>query len=98
VLYCVVTRLGVGRVKTIVRAHDNAAFVVYRALADVDGGGVKRPSHHRRRPPHRFSRRYVSGLCIFTPPGPPGRLTLQVRHGWREELGPAPEAFMASVR
>ena len=46
VLYCVVTRLEVGRVKTIVRAHDRAAFVVYHALADVDGGVVKRPRHH----------------------------------------------------
>ena len=46
VLYCVVTRLEVGRVKTIVRAHDRSAFVVYHALADVDGGVVKRPRHH----------------------------------------------------
>ncbi len=46
VLYCVVTRLEVGRVKTIVRAHDRAAFVVYHALADVDGGVVKRARHH----------------------------------------------------
>ena len=46
VLYCVVTRLEVGRVKTIVRQHDAAAFVVYHALADVDGGVVKRPRRH----------------------------------------------------
>lgn len=46
VLYRVVTRLEVGRVKTIVRAHDRAAFVVYHVLADVDGGVVKRPRHH----------------------------------------------------
>lgn len=46
VLYCVVTRLEVGRVKAIVRAHDRSAFVVYHALADVDGGVVKRPRRH----------------------------------------------------
>ncbi len=46
VLYCVVTRLEVGRVKAIVRTHDRSAFVVYNTLADVDGGVVKRPRHH----------------------------------------------------
>ncbi len=46
VLYCVVTRLEVGRVKAIVRTHDQSAFVVYHALADVDGGVVKRPRRH----------------------------------------------------
>ena len=46
VLYCVVTRLEVGRVKAIVRTHDRSAFVVYHALADVDGGVVKRPRRH----------------------------------------------------
>lgn len=46
VLYCVVTRLEVGRVKAIVRTHDASAFVVYHALADVDGGVVKRPRRH----------------------------------------------------
>jgi uncharacterized membrane-anchored protein YitT (DUF2179 family) len=42
VLYCVVTRLEIGRVKAIVRAHDTSAFVVSHALADVEGGVVKR--------------------------------------------------------
>lgn len=45
VLYCVVTRLEVGRVKAIVRTHDRSAFVVYHVLADVDGGVVKRSRH-----------------------------------------------------
>jgi uncharacterized membrane-anchored protein YitT (DUF2179 family) len=42
VLYCVVTRLEIGKVKAIVRRHDNAAFVVSHTLADVEGGVVKR--------------------------------------------------------
>ena len=42
VLYCVVTRLEIGKVKTIVRAHDSAAFIVSHALADVEGGVVKK--------------------------------------------------------
>jgi uncharacterized membrane-anchored protein YitT (DUF2179 family) len=42
VLYCVVTRLEIGKVKAIVRAHDRSAFVVSHALADVQGGVVKR--------------------------------------------------------
>lgn len=46
VLYCVVTRLEVGRVKGIIRSHDTSAFVVYHPLADVDGGVVKRSSRH----------------------------------------------------
>lgn len=46
VLYCVVTRLEVGRVKQIVRARDATAFVVYHTLSDVDGGVVKRSVHH----------------------------------------------------
>jgi uncharacterized membrane-anchored protein YitT (DUF2179 family) len=46
VLYCVVTRLEVGRVKGIVRTHDASAFVVYHTLADVDGGVVKRSRRH----------------------------------------------------
>jgi uncharacterized membrane-anchored protein YitT (DUF2179 family) len=44
VLYCVVTRLEIGKVKTIVRAHDSAAFIVSNALADVEGGTVKKRS------------------------------------------------------
>ncbi len=46
VLYCVVTRLEVGRVKQIVRARDASAFVVYHTLSDVDGGVVKRSIRH----------------------------------------------------
>lgn len=46
VLYCVVTRLEIGKVKAIVRAFDTSAFVVSHALADVEGGVVKRAPLH----------------------------------------------------
>ena len=42
ILYCVVTRLEIGKVKTIVRALDATAFVTSHPLSDVDGGMVKR--------------------------------------------------------
>jgi uncharacterized membrane-anchored protein YitT (DUF2179 family) len=42
VLYCVVTRLEIGKVKSIVRTHDAGAFIVSHALADVEGGVVRR--------------------------------------------------------
>ncbi len=46
ILYCVVTRLEIGRVKALVRSLDPKAFVVIHSLADVDGGNVKRSSLH----------------------------------------------------
>jgi uncharacterized membrane-anchored protein YitT (DUF2179 family) len=46
ILYCVVTRLEIGRIKTIVRAVDPHAFVVSHALADAEGGVVKRAALH----------------------------------------------------
>jgi uncharacterized membrane-anchored protein YitT (DUF2179 family) len=46
ILYCVVTRLEIGRVKALVRGLDPKAFVVIHSLADVDGGNVKRTSLH----------------------------------------------------
>jgi uncharacterized membrane-anchored protein YitT (DUF2179 family) len=42
ILYCVVTRLEIGKVKTIVRDMDAAAFVVYHPLSGAEGGVVKR--------------------------------------------------------
>ena len=42
ILYCVVTRLEIGKVKAIVQSLDTTAFIVSHALADVDGGVVKR--------------------------------------------------------
>ncbi len=41
ILYCVVTRLEIGRVKAIVRDADPHAFIVSHPVADVDGGVVK---------------------------------------------------------
>lgn len=46
ILYCVVTRLEVGKVSGIVRELDPRAFVTRHALAGVDGGVVKRAAHH----------------------------------------------------
>jgi uncharacterized membrane-anchored protein YitT (DUF2179 family) len=46
ILYCVVTRLEVGKVKAIVRALDAGAFVTSHALADVEGGTVKHTGLH----------------------------------------------------
>jgi uncharacterized membrane-anchored protein YitT (DUF2179 family) len=46
ILYCVVTRLEIGKVKAIVRAVDENAFIVSHALADDEGGVVKRAALH----------------------------------------------------
>jgi uncharacterized membrane-anchored protein YitT (DUF2179 family) len=42
----VVTRLEIGKVKTIVRAVDPQAFIVSHPLADAEGGVVKRAAIH----------------------------------------------------
>ena len=46
ILYCVITRLEIGKVKTIVREIDPDAFVVYHALAGAEGGVVKTRGFH----------------------------------------------------
>jgi len=46
ILYCVVTRLEIGKVKAIIRDLDGNAFVVTNALSDVQGGMVKRSGLH----------------------------------------------------
>ena len=46
ILYCVVTRLEIGKIKTIVNAIDENAFIVSHALSDVDGGVVKKTALH----------------------------------------------------
>lgn len=46
ILYCVVTRLEVGKVKAIVREIDPEAFVVYHTLAGAEGGVVKTRGFH----------------------------------------------------
>jgi uncharacterized membrane-anchored protein YitT (DUF2179 family) len=42
ILFCVVTRLEIDRVRSIAHGIDQGAFIVSHALADVDGGVVKR--------------------------------------------------------
>jgi uncharacterized membrane-anchored protein YitT (DUF2179 family) len=46
ILYCVVTRLEIGKIKTIARGIDDNAFIVCHALSDVDGGVVKKTALH----------------------------------------------------
>jgi uncharacterized membrane-anchored protein YitT (DUF2179 family) len=46
ILYCVVTRLEIGKVKDVVNDIDPAAFVTTHALSDVKGGLIKRPLLH----------------------------------------------------
>lgn len=46
ILYCVVTRLEIGKVKTIVRELDPGAFVVFYELAGAEGGMVKTRGFH----------------------------------------------------
>jgi uncharacterized membrane-anchored protein YitT (DUF2179 family) len=45
VVYCVVTRLEIGRLMRIVGALDDSAFVVQHPVADVRGGVLRRPVH-----------------------------------------------------
>lgn len=42
IIYCVVTRLEIGRVKVIVKTIDSSAFMVYHALASAEGGLIKK--------------------------------------------------------
>jgi uncharacterized membrane-anchored protein YitT (DUF2179 family) len=46
ILYCVVTRLEIGRVKNLVAEFDRDAFVVVHGLADAQGGVIKRRALH----------------------------------------------------
>jgi uncharacterized membrane-anchored protein YitT (DUF2179 family) len=45
ILFCVVTRLEIGRIKSLVKEFDSQAFVVVHGLADAEGGIVKRHVH-----------------------------------------------------
>ena len=45
ILFCVVTRLEIGLVKSVVHAVDREAFIVVHCLADAEGGVVKRHVH-----------------------------------------------------
>jgi uncharacterized membrane-anchored protein YitT (DUF2179 family) len=46
VLFCVVTRLEIGRVKSVAFDIDNTAFVVVHPLADAQGGVIKKSPLH----------------------------------------------------
>jgi len=46
VLYCVVTRLEIGRVKSAVRAIDRTAFIIIHSLNDAEGGVVRKSGVH----------------------------------------------------
>ncbi|HEX8284152.1 MAG TPA: YitT family protein [Pyrinomonadaceae bacterium] len=46
ILFCVVTRLEIGRVRSLVAEFDPAAFVVIYPLSDVHGGVIKKAALH----------------------------------------------------
>ena len=46
VLYCVVTRLEIGIIKSAVTDIDEGAFITTHSLSDVEGGLIKRPFLH----------------------------------------------------
>lgn len=46
ILFCVVTRLEIGRVKTVATEIDPTAFIVVHPLADVEGGVMKKTALH----------------------------------------------------
>ena len=46
ILYCVVTRLEIGKVNNIIRDLDPSAFVIVYPLADVQGGVLKKTAMH----------------------------------------------------
>ncbi|MBA3948408.1 MAG: YitT family protein [Acidobacteria bacterium] len=46
ILFCVVTRLEIGKVKTLIKNVDANAFIVSHALSEVEGGVVTRASLH----------------------------------------------------
>jgi uncharacterized membrane-anchored protein YitT (DUF2179 family) len=46
IVYCVVTRLEISKVKAIVRELDSGAFIVFHALSGAEGGMVKSRNFH----------------------------------------------------
>ena len=46
ILYCVVTRLEMGGVKTVAKDIDASAFILTHPLADAEGGIIKKPALH----------------------------------------------------
>jgi uncharacterized membrane-anchored protein YitT (DUF2179 family) len=45
ILFCVITRLEIGRIKSTVHDIDRNAFIVVHPLADAEGGVIKRRAH-----------------------------------------------------
>jgi len=46
ILFCVVTRLEIGKVRGIAQSIDKGAFILVYPLADVQGGVLKRTAIH----------------------------------------------------
>ena len=46
ILYCVVTRLEIGKVRAIVKDVDSGAFVIFHPLTGAEGGVVKTRGFH----------------------------------------------------
>jgi uncharacterized membrane-anchored protein YitT (DUF2179 family) len=46
ILFCVVTRLEIGKVKAIAQEVDESAFIIVHPLADVEGGVLKKTALH----------------------------------------------------
>ena len=46
ILFCVVTRLGIGRIKTAAHGVDAGAFIVVHPLADAEGGVIRKLALH----------------------------------------------------
>ena len=46
ILFCVVTRLEIGKVKSVAKAVDASAFILIHPLADAEGGVLKRGALH----------------------------------------------------
>lgn len=46
ILYCVVTRLEIGNIKTVIKEVDPTAFVTTHSLSEVDGGLIKKTALH----------------------------------------------------
>jgi len=47
ILYCVVTRLEIGHIKSVVREIDRTAFITTHFLSDVEGGLIKKSGLHQ---------------------------------------------------
>jgi uncharacterized membrane-anchored protein YitT (DUF2179 family) len=46
ILYCVVTRLEIGKIKTIVRSVDSQAFMVFNCLSGAEGSNTNEGIHY----------------------------------------------------